>query len=250
VADRPDWKALEATAEQLISEATEHGMTLRLVGSLGVRLHCEPMRRALDHVKRLPKDIDIVCRRRDGTRLQKHLEERGFEVDRDLLIAMEGHRYAFHHPQRALEIDVFVDRLDFCHTIDMRRRLGEHPLTVSVEDLLLHKLQVVEPTEGDLIDLNALLRIHDVADGSNDPEIMDAQYIARLLAADWGFWRTATGNLERLRQMADNDAVRHPINRLLEFIELHPKTVKWRLRARIGDRLQWWQDVDEREATY
>ena len=29
-----------------------------------------------------------------------------------------------------------------------------------------------------------------------------------------------------------------------------PKSVRWRARARVGERLQWWQDVDEREAVY
>jgi len=36
----------------------------------------------------------------------------------------------------------------------------------------------------------------------------------------------------------------------LAAVEAAPKTLGWRLRARVGERVQWWQDVDEREATY
>jgi hypothetical protein len=37
---------------------------------------------------------------------------------------------------------------------------------------------------------------------------------------------------------------------LLEAIEAAPKSLKWRARARVGERVQWWQDVDERAVTY
>jgi len=38
--------------------------------------------------------------------------------------------------------------------------------------------------------------------------------------------------------------------RLRDVIEAEPKTLAWRMRDKVGERKQWWQDVDEREATY
>ncbi|MGH2944414.1 MAG: glycosyltransferase, partial [Solirubrobacteraceae bacterium] len=38
------------------------------------------------------------------------------------------------------------------------------------------------------------------------------------------------------------------VDGLLAAIEAAPKSVRWRARARVGERMQWWQDVDEREA--
>jgi len=37
---------------------------------------------------------------------------------------------------------------------------------------------------------------------------------------------------------------------LLAAIRDAPKSVRWRTRARVGERMQWWQDVDDREAVY
>jgi hypothetical protein len=79
--------------------------------------------------------------------------------------------------------------------------------------------------------------------------------VAGLLARDWGFHRTATANLQALRSSAEagNGGGRLAGDRagaLLAAIDAAPKSVRWRARARLGERLQWWQDVDDREAVY
>jgi hypothetical protein len=38
--------------------------------------------------------------------------------------------------------------------------------------------------------------------------------------------------------------------RLLALTEAEPKSRTWRMRDKIGERKQWWQDVDDKEATY
>jgi hypothetical protein len=253
-APRPSWAAVHQAAVALVGEAAARGQVLRLVGSTGIRLHCPPAAAALDRLGRPAKDIDVVCRHEDRKGLRRLLEERGWEVDRDLLVAMEGRRYAFRHPASGLELDVFVDRLEFCHTIELRDRLAARELTVPVEDLLLQKLQIVRQTVTDQMDAAALLATHPVAAGEAAGEAIDPGYVAGLLARDWGFHRTATANLAALRDgPAGNgaaEAVRGRVDALLAAIEAAPKSVRWRARARVGERLQWWQDVDEREAVY
>jgi hypothetical protein len=85
-------------------------------------------------------------------------------------------------------------------------------------------------------------------------EAIDPAYVAGLLARDWGFHHTATANLVALRDdPAGNGTaatVRGRADALLGAIEAAPKSVRWRARARVGERMQWWQDVDEREAVY
>jgi hypothetical protein len=253
-APRPGWAAVHSEAVALVGAATARGQVLRLVGSTGIRLHCPPAAAALDRLGRPAKDIDVVCRHEDRKGLRRLLTERGWEVDRDLLVAMEGRRYAFHHPASGLELDVFVDRLEFCHTIELRDRLGARELTVPVEDLLLQKLQIVRQTVTDRMDVAALLATHPVGAGSAPGEAIDPAYVAGLLARDWGFHHTATANLATLRDgPAGNGAaetVRGRVDALLAAIEAAPKSVRWRARARVGERMQWWQDVDEREAVY
>jgi hypothetical protein len=263
-ASRPGWAAVHSEAVALVGEAAAHGQVLRLVGSTGIRLHCPPAAAALDRLGRPAKDIDVVCRHEDRKGLRRLLEDRGWQVDRDLLVAMEGRRFAFHHPVSGLELDVFVDRLEFCHTIELRDRLGVRELTIPVEELLLQKLQIVRQTVTDRMDAAALLATHPVRAGGSgglkdrppvDPgEAIDLGFVAGLLARDWGFHHTATANLVALRDgPAGNGAaetVRGRVDTLLGAIEAAPKSVRWRARARVGERLQWWQDVDEREAVY
>ncbi|HJU01121.1 MAG TPA: hypothetical protein VJ966_07940 [Actinomycetes bacterium] len=254
---RPGWAAVHDEAVALVAEAAARGQVLRLVGSTGIRLHCPPAAAALDRLGRPAKDIDLVCRHEDRKGLRRLLEDRGWQVDRDLLVAMEGRRYAFSHPARGLELDVFVDRMEFCHTIELRDRLAARELTVPVEDLLLQKLQIVRQTVTDRMDAAALLATHPVgeaADPADPGETIDPAYVAGLLARDWGFHHTATANLAALRDgPAGNgsaETVRGRVDALLGAIEAAPKSVRWRARARVGERMQWWQDVDDREAVY
>jgi hypothetical protein len=253
-APRPGWAAVHTEAVALVGEASARGQVLRLVGSTGIRLHCRPAAAALDRLGRPAKDIDVVCRHEDRKGLRRLLEERGWQVDRDLLVAMEGRRYAFHHPASGLELDVFVDRMEFCHTIELRDRLAARELTVPVEDLLLQKLQIVRQTVTDRMDAAALLATHPVGDAEVPGEAIDPAYVAGLLARDWGFHHTATANLAALRDHPGGNGtagtVRGRADALLAAIEAAPKSVRWRARARVGERMQWWQDVDEREAVY
>lgn len=251
-------------AVQLIEGARKGGVVVRLVGSLGVRLHCADTGQLHDELGRRVKDIDVVCRKKDRNALRDFFERRGYEIDRDLLIAMEGTRYVFRHPQREVEIDVFVDDLDFNHLVPLKGRLERHALTIPLEELVLHKLQVVRPTTGDYKDLFALFSIHDIGSG-DDPEVIEASHIAAVLARDWGFHHTAVANLERLRAAMGesssklgvpsvSDAVREKVERRIDALQGaiadQPKSVRWKARAKVGERMQWWQDVDDPRDTY
>jgi hypothetical protein len=85
-------------------------------------------------------------------------------------------------------------------------------------------------------------------------EAIDAGYIAGLLARDWGFHHTATANMAALLAApagnGTGEQVGERVDTLLAAIRAAPKSVRWRARARVGERVQWWQEVDEREAVY
>jgi hypothetical protein len=174
---------------------------------------------------------------------------------------MEGTRYSFRHADSGTDLDVFVERLNFCHTIEIRSRLHEHPITLPVEELMLAKLQIIEMTMTDVMDVGVILATHQVTDRSQDPEAIDGAHIAKLLAGDWGFHHTATRNLRRIAGLVgdsasidigtrENAQVRDGVQRLLAAIDAEPKSTRWRMRDKLGERKQWWQDVDEKEATY
>ena len=43
----------------------------------------------------------------------------------------------------------------------------------------------------------------------------------------------------------DRDVVHGRIHELLERIEQEPKSVRWKARARVGERVKWYKDVEE-----
>jgi hypothetical protein len=255
------WDTLRRETTALVAGAAEAGMTVRVAGSMGIAMHCAEAAAAMDAAERRAKDIDVVVRQSDRGRLREWLEAHGWAVDRDVLIAMEGERFAFHHPGSGLDLDVFVERLAFCHTIELEDRFARHAATLPIEDLLLQKLQIHEPKPADAIDAAIVLATHDVGPGGDDGERIDCDYVAAVLARDWGFHRDATANLEAIAGAAARDGAlpiapdraaraRDGAGRLLDAIAAAKKTRGFRMRARVGERMQWWEDVSEREDTY
>ncbi|MEO6208320.1 MAG: hypothetical protein ABIP77_10265, partial [Candidatus Limnocylindrales bacterium] len=67
-------------------------------------------------------------------------------------------------------------------------------------------------------------------------------------------WRTLTQNLDKVRALAagypqlsaeQRVAVDITATALKARIDSGPKSMGWRIRDRVGDRRQWWTDVDE-----
>ena len=99
-------------------------------------------------------------------------------------------------------VDVMVDRLVMCHTLDFRPSFRNSSLTLDPADLLLSKLQIFELNAKDAHDITHLLAgvpVGDSASGRADGgAFIDTGRFGEVLGADWGWWRTTTGNLEKL----------------------------------------------------
>jgi hypothetical protein len=130
--------------------------------------------------------------------------------------------------------------------------LETEEFTLPLAELLLEKMQIVQINEKDLIDSIMLLREHSI--GDSDSETVNAVVIAHTLANDWGFWRTVTGNLKVLDETLDHynglsqedrGIVRGRIKELETRIESQPKSLIWKARAKIGERVKWYKDVEE-----
>jgi hypothetical protein len=244
-------------ALELVEKARDQGIEFRILGSLAYRLHCPANLQLFEEMKRDLTDVDLAASGKQRKDARTFLESEGFEIDRDLLVATEGSRYAFTDPSSAMIVDVFFDELYFCHRIPLRDRLHLDYPTITPTDLLLEKMQIVEINPKDIKDSLVLLLEHPI-DSSNSDGI-DAPYMAKLLARDWGFYYTVTRNLEKLQPaVADYgglgergwEIVGKRVNELLQAIEEEPKTTKWKIRARIGPRKRWYQEVAEKSETY
>lgn len=244
-------------ALELVDAAREHGLELRILGSLAYRLHCPANIALFEQMKRDLTDIDFAGRSADRKQVRSFLEDRGFVIDQDMLVTTEGKRYLFTDPGSGTGVDVFFDELFFCHPIPLRDRLELDYPTITLADLLLEKMQIVELNPKDIKDTIVLLSEHALASGER--EAIDAGYISKVLADDWGFYYTVMRNLETVRSRLTEYAtltsdqagvIGQRLGDLQQAIEEEPKTRKWKLRARVGTRVKWYQEVAEKSATY
>jgi len=167
------------------------------------------------------------------------------------IAAIPGLRRSLFRHSEEVRCDVFYDVLEFCHTIDLRKRLSIDWPSISLADLLLQKLQIVDLTTKDVTDICLLLVEHEV---SAEPESIDSKYISELCSKDWGLWRTLMGSLERLTSFSELDVALSDMDRatigrrcrlLQEAIDRTAKAVRWHLRALLGERIKWYETVDE-----
>jgi len=145
-------------------------------------------------------------------------------------------------------VDIFLDVFEMCHKFDFRDRLELEPRTISVSDLLSTKLQIVEINEKDIKDILVMLLDHDISVEESADKI-NASYIAKLCAEDWGIYKTFTTNLNRTPEFAQrlslNDEQRTRIieraESIRKSIESAPKSMGWKMRATVGERRRWYE---------
>jgi hypothetical protein len=248
-------RAVSDEADVLLGVAKERRLTLRLTGSLAIKSHCAGSSHLLEALGRRPyRDIDLMGVWKQNRDIAHMFEERGYVADPEIKQAQEfGVKRLIHeHPDTGIKIDVFMDDLVMAHTVPFGGRLELDDPTISVTDLLLSKLQIHEITENDLIDTVVLVADHDL--GAGDREHIDDGYVAGIMSKDWGFWYTTLGNLEKLQDaVARYDAlppetgatVGERFARLKTRIDDTSKSGKWKLRARVGTRARWYEEVAE-----
>jgi hypothetical protein len=246
----PDDALPEAMA--LITAAGQAGIDVRLLGGMAVRVLCP------DYPPRPTaglQDIDLATVTPARKALQKFLLDQGHQPDKNFN-ALYGHKQLyFVSGVSGRPIDVLIDRLEMCHALEFRDRLTKMPYTLDVVDVLLSKLQIVELNEKDARDIIYLLSAYPVADGSQDNAI-SLDVFGSIVAADWGWWRTATTNLEKIQalvrdeggQLVPAGAAHDPAAQagtLAVAAAEVPKSRRWKLRARVGDRVRWYQEPQE-----
>jgi len=243
-------------AHKLLEDASERGMTLRLLGSQAIREHCPKYRHLLDALKREYVDLDFVALSKDRPKLKLLMREAGYEVDRELLIAAEGTRYLFYGRANGLTVDVFIDELAFCHRIDLRKILDLDYPTIPLTELFLSKMQIVEMAQKDMKDVIVLLLEHEPL-SDRVQETISIERISQLLAQDWGFYYTVSTNLAKIvdynyqiLSASEARTVADRVGRLSSGIEATPKTLRWKLRSLVGTKVLWYKPVSSREPIF
>ncbi len=236
-------------AHRIAAEIERRAIPARLLGGVAIQLRSRGRIPAV--LERSPQDIDLITAKATQPEVTALLEESGYRADA-VFNRLEGaRRLLFHDDAHSRQIDVFVHEFEMCHDLPLDERLTLEPATIPLAELALTKLQIVELNEKDRSDLYALFHAHEVA--SADGPALNGSRIGELCASDWGLWRTCTLNLQRLRAAlpdmrltaSERATIAERLDALEVAVESAPKTRKWRLRSRVGERVKWFKTPDE-----
>ena len=235
-------------ARRVVAHATTRGETLRIAGGVAFQL------RVAGRVE-LPRaplaDIDLVAPARRERRVVALVTELGYEGETAFNARHGDRRLMFWDRARDRKLEVFVGTFTMCHELPIAERLDIETETLPLAELLLTKLQIVELNEKDVSDMHSLLVTHDV--GDSDGEEINAKRIGALCGRDWGLHHTVIKTLERLGEdppsytltLEQRGLVDERLERLRTAIDEQPKSMGWKMRARVGERVRWYEEPEE-----
>jgi hypothetical protein len=250
--DRAEREKFENELKRILTASDDAGILLRVIGSLAFQLHCPKFGYLQAVMGRAYTDIDFAAYHRQTKEIQGLMADLGYHENREVFIVSEGERAIYERTEIGIHIDVFYEKLAFSHVIYWNNRLEVDNPSIPLAEMLLEKMQIVQINEKDIIDTIMLLLEHPL--GDKDYEIINIKHIANLCSSDWGLWRTTTMNLNKVRKLArgytqltgeQKEKIDSQITTALARIDREPKSLAWRLRARVGDRVKWYRDVDE-----
>jgi hypothetical protein len=260
-----------AEARRIIDAGNERGVILRLTGGLAVRHYAID----LEFAERDYSDIDLIGLRRQAADSHGVFESLGYRENLHVAMATGNSQRQYFKPQRALEshahmtkrahaaplvsavppsdhIDVFLDAMRMDHEIDFRDRLEINTYAIDPSDLFLSKLQIVNLNEKDVHDVITLCK--DVyVDFQPHPGVLDLEHVAQTCADDWGLYIDVMSNIDKVMERVDDyDLSPRQASRVWRTFELaqdmmteHSKSLRWRVRSRIGKRLKWYNEIEE-----
>jgi hypothetical protein len=230
-------------AEQLVKAGADSGTTVRMLGGIAIAMRCPTA--LTPNFKREYSDLDAVVPYDQRGQVDAVAAQVGLEADRAFNAQRGNERRCYHRPD-GLKLDVFVEKFSMCHDVPLGAdRLSINESTVPLAELLLTKAQIVELTDKDAGDLFVLFHDHDL---STDESGINSVRVGEICGQDWGIWRTVSGTLRQLVDAvahinttdAERALVTERIERLLGEMEAAPKSRKWKMRNRVGDRVAWY----------
>lgn len=250
--DQSEREKFENELKAILKASDDAGILMRVIGSLAFQMHCPQFGYLQAAMGRAYTDIDFGAYSKQNKQITEMMMKMGYVENREVFIASEGERAIFDKPGTGLHVDVFYEKLDFCHAIYWKDRLEVDSPTIPLTELLLEKMQIVQINEKDIIDTIMLLLEHPL--GDTDKETINIKLAAELCAKEWGLWRTTTMNLDKVKQLAHHytqltdeqkNKVTLQVNATVKRLNDEPKPLAWRIRDRVGDRVKWYKEVDE-----
>jgi len=239
--------------KRITEAAQQKGIYLRVMGPLALHYYF------MDHIDlyaRLERlgdryftDIDYAAYGKTRKHLMDFFKTQGYECDLATM-AMTGKTRHIYYGGNVPMIDVFYDKLSYCHDVEYAGRLDLDPWSESLADILLQKLQIVEINDKDLKDVEYLFTVAEI--GEDDTNKINAGYVAKRFADDWGFWYTATQlNLPKVKTHCESvpalspeqcEHIKAQVDKVLARVEAEPKTKGWEKRSKKGTDKIWYNE--------
>jgi hypothetical protein len=240
---------------RLITAAQQEDIFLRVIGGLAIKVHSSNA--SHPSLERKYPDIDFVTNKAGAKKLVDFLPAMAYTPNKTFNTLSGDRRQLWYDEARGRQIDVFIGNFTMCHTLPLADRLEVEPLTIPLAELYLSKAQIVELNRKDILDLLTLILDHEV--GPGDDETINSDLIAGLCARDWGLYTTVTMTNQKLRDFMDEgsidleeeevNAIRKRLVAMEKAMDLAPKTMAWKMRARVGKRMRWYEEVEEVQRT-
>jgi hypothetical protein len=246
---------LEEEMYRLITEAQNQDIFLRVLGGLAIKIHSpNASHRSLE---RSYPDIDFVTDKRSAKSLVDFLPAMDYVPNKTFNTLSGDRRQLYYDEVHGRQIDVFIGDFSMCHKLPLADRLEVEPITLPLAELYLSKVQIVTLNRKDVLDLLALILDHEA--GPGDEETINTDLIAGLCARDWGLYTTVSLNNQKLAEFVDNGEVelddtqkktiKDRLAAIQQAMDAAPKTRGWKLRARVGTRVRWYEEVEEVQRT-
>jgi hypothetical protein len=229
---------------RLVELGAEAGVTARLIGGVAIWLRAPAVR--AQPFARAYEDVDLVVSAAGRRRVDDVMGAAGFTADA-AFNTMNGRERRCYYGPAGEKVDVFIGGFQMCHTLPLEERLDVDDVTVPLAELFLSKAQIYELNAKDAHDVLALVLDHEVA--ARDANAINAERVGALCARDWGLWRTTKRSLQTLVAMVGGLAVETERRELIrarlvaleDAIDGAPKSIKWKARNRVGDRVPWYE---------
>ncbi len=264
---------LMTEAMDTIDAARAAGVTLRLTGGLAVRRYCTD----LDFMDREYSDIDFIGLSDEKKEIHAVFESLGYTenlyvtqstasgqlqyIKNEALEGMKAEAAApgvrgTYEPPLVDHIDIFLDIMRMDHDIDVSDRLEIDDYAISPADAFIAKMQIGKINQKDVHDVIALVKDVPLRDVDDDTSL-DLLHIAQECSTDWGLYRDVMTNLDIALAMvgdyglteSQQDRVYARLAAIKESVEGAGKSLRWRLRATVGERVAWRREIEDTEGT-
>ncbi len=236
-------------SKRILQEAYNRKVEIRLLGGVAIYYTCPSSKDP--PLSRTYGDIDVIGLSRQSREISALFKGLGYKPG-ERFNALYGYkRLIFNDFDNMRKIDVFLDIFEMAHGFDFKNRITVCRDTLPITDLLFTKLQIVKINEKDLKDIILILMDHDF--GKDPCKNIELEYITKITSEDWGIYKTFSNNLSKTLKYIDSFAlndemkknVSERIKSLTYEIEKRPKSLGWKLRARVGESKKWYEDVEE-----